>query len=123
MWDQKTLQQQQLLGHPEEPLVCVSISLDDAYVVVGGAKGGVYSWDTDTCVEYRQYDDGHQGGAVQVAMCYPMEDGSHVIISCGGTDHSIVAWDLETAGGGCSWDLETAGGGAAGMRFSVPDDG
>ena len=28
-----------------------------------------------------------------------MEDRSHVIISCGGADHSIVAWDLETTGG------------------------
>ena len=32
-------------------------------------------------------------------MCYPMEDGSHVIISCGGKlkDHRITVWDLETA--------------------------
>ena len=29
-------------------------------------------------------------------MCYPMPDGSHVIISCG-KDHKIVVWDRETA--------------------------
>ncbi len=31
------------------------------YVVCGGANGGVYSWDSDTGAEYRQYDDGHTG--------------------------------------------------------------
>lgn len=44
--------------------------------------------------DYRQYDNGHDG-PVATAMCYPMPDGSHVIISCG-KDHKIVVWDLET---------------------------
>mmetsp|Transcript_14469 Transcript_14469/g.31389 ORF Transcript_14469/g.31389 Transcript_14469/m.31389 type:complete len:1906 (-) Transcript_14469:1211-6928(-) len=96
IWDQQELKQRQLLGHPEEPLTCCSVSLDDMYVVVGGSKGGVYSWDSDSGVEYRQYDEGHTG-PVQTVMCYPMEDGSHVIISCGAADHTIVVWDLETA--------------------------
>jgi len=29
-------------------------------------------------------------------MCYPMPDGSHVIVSCG-KDHKIVVWDLESS--------------------------
>ena len=65
---------------------------------MGGSRGGVYTWDTNTGVEYRQYDGGHDGGAVSTTMCYPMEDGSHVIITCGGSSHTIVAWDLETTG-------------------------
>lgn len=28
-------------------------------------------------------------------MCYPMTDGTHVIISCGAADHTVVVWDLE----------------------------
>lgn len=96
LWDQQQVVQKQLLGHPEEPLSCCSISLDDAYIVVGGANGGVYSWDSDTGVDYRQYDGGHSG-AVQTVMCYTMEDGTHIIISCGASDHTIVVWDLEAA--------------------------
>ncbi len=30
-------------------------------------------------------------------MCYPMPDGTHVIISCGAADHTVVVWDLEAA--------------------------
>ncbi len=95
MWDQQQLKQKQLLGHPDEPLYCCSVSLDDEYIVVGGTKGGIFSWDSDSGVEYRQYDGGHQG-PVQTVMCYAMEDGSHIIISCGAKDHTIVVWDLET---------------------------
>ncbi|KAL6745453.1 quinon protein alcohol dehydrogenase-like superfamily, partial [Haematococcus lacustris] len=96
IWDQQQLRQRQLLGHPDEPLTCCSVSLDDLYVVVGGARGTVYSWDSDSGVEYRQCEDGHTG-PVSTVMCYPMPDGTHVIISCGAADHTIVVWDLETA--------------------------
>jgi len=48
MYDAEPIQQRQLLGHPEEVLTCCSISVDDMYVVVGGADGSIYSWDTDT---------------------------------------------------------------------------
>ncbi len=47
IWDQQALRQRQLLGHPDEPLTSCSISLDDQYVVVGGARGTVYSWDSE----------------------------------------------------------------------------
>ncbi|KAG1680624.1 hypothetical protein FOA52_015073 [Chlamydomonas sp. UWO 241] len=96
IWDQQQVVQRQLLGHPDEPLVCCSVSLDDEFVVVGGGKGTVYSWDSESGVEYRQYEGGHTG-PVQTVMCYAMEDGTHIIISCGASDHTIVVWDLETA--------------------------
>lgn len=38
--------------------------------------------------EYQQYDDGHVG-PVSTVMCYPMPDGTHIIISCGSADHSV----------------------------------
>ncbi len=47
IWDQQKLCQRGLLGHPDEPLTHCSISLDDQYVVVGGARGTVYSWDSE----------------------------------------------------------------------------
>lgn len=47
VWDTAQLRQRQLLGQPDEPLTSCSISLDDMYVVVGGARGSVYSWDMD----------------------------------------------------------------------------
>jgi len=94
VYDADPIQMRQLLGHPDETLTCCSVSLDDLFVVVGGADGSIYSWDTETGSDYRQYDCGHDG-PVSTAMCYPMPDGSHVIISCG-KDHKIVVWDLET---------------------------
>ena len=45
IWDQQQIQQRMLLGHPDEVLTCCSISVDDAFVVVGGADGSLYSWD------------------------------------------------------------------------------
>jgi WD40 repeat protein len=60
IWDQKEMKQLQTLGHPEETLVCCSISLDDAYVIVGSAEGSIYSWDSNTGREYRHYEDGHK---------------------------------------------------------------
>lgn len=48
IYDADPVQQRQLLGHPDEPLTCCSISMDDMYVVVGGAEGSIYSWDAET---------------------------------------------------------------------------
>lgn len=47
LWDQEALRQRCLLGHPDEPLTCCSVSLDDMYVVCGGARGTIYTWDSD----------------------------------------------------------------------------
>ncbi len=121
IWDQRELKQLQTLGHPDEPLVCCSISLDDAYVVVGGSKGSIYSWDSNTGREYRHYEDGHKG-PVLTSMCYPMEDGSHVIISCGAADHTIVAWDLETTEQRVSIHVEELDQ-AKNVRYNISSDG
>ena len=95
MWDMETFHSTGTLGRVSEALVCCSISLDDRYVVCGGIRGNVYSWDTDTGTEFRRYDGGHEG-SVQTTMCYPMTDGSSIIISCGVSDHTICVWDLGT---------------------------
>jgi WD40 repeat protein len=112
-----------LLGHPDEPLQCCSISLDDEYVVVGGDNGGVYSWDTTGGAEYRQYEDGHSG-KVTTVMCYPMEDGSHVIISCGGKlkDHRITVWDLETTEQRAQFKIDELED-AKNVRYHISKDG
>ena len=51
-----------------------------------------------------------------------MEDGSHVIISCGGKlkDHKIVVWDLETADKRATFKSD-GGSALAGARASVPE--
>jgi WD40 repeat protein len=46
-----SIQQRQLLGHPDEGLTCCSISMDDMFVVVGGAEGSIYSWDVARWVD------------------------------------------------------------------------
>ena len=48
VYDTYPIQQRMLLGHPDEILTCCSISMDNMYVVVGGAEGSIYSWDAET---------------------------------------------------------------------------
>eukprot|EP00798_Chlamydomonas_sp_ICE-L_P028268 gene28270-31373_t len=91
-WDQDLHTQRSVLGQPQEPLACCAVSLDDAYVVVGGYQGSVYAYSSNGN-EVHHFAGGHVG-AVQTVMCYAMEDGSHNIISCGTMDQTIVIWDL-----------------------------
>uniref|UniRef100_A0A7S3R5P2 Ion transport domain-containing protein n=1 Tax=Dunaliella tertiolecta TaxID=3047 RepID=A0A7S3R5P2_DUNTE len=95
IWDQQKIQLRMLLGHPDEVLTCCSISLDDEYVVVGGLDGSLYSWDVRTGIENTEFFGGHEG-PVATTMCFPMADGSHIIISCGREDRRIAVWDIES---------------------------
>lgn len=44
-----SIQERMQLGQPDECLSCCSVSMDDLYVIVGGAEGAIFSWDTERC--------------------------------------------------------------------------
>ncbi|GIL71256.1 hypothetical protein Vretifemale_1855, partial [Volvox reticuliferus] len=93
MWDRATMRTTLTLGEVSEGITCCHIAQENDFVVVGSAKGNVYSWDTDTGTVAHMYEAGHKG-AVQFAQVYSLPSYGRCVVSCGAKDHTVVVWDL-----------------------------
>ncbi|KXZ51579.1 hypothetical protein GPECTOR_12g542 [Gonium pectorale] len=93
MWDRSSMRNTMTLGEVTEGITCCMIAAENDFVVVGSAKGNVYSWDTDSGTVAHMYEAGHKG-PVQYANAYSLPSYGRCVVSCGAKDHTVVVWDL-----------------------------